>query len=345
MLKTYPSIKDDDGKINKNYISDYEEWLSDNLRGRQIIVPVYSMMQQKLFGRIVKNDIVEGKDHWLFTRSEEMLATYSHTDIPDEAMIDHYVSLFEGLNDILKQRNIRFYYFPCYDKVSIYPEYYTPGVFADGDCSRADIFINALETNTDIKVVDPKPALLSAKSENADIPLYFKSFDSNHWNWKGASIGYEVLMNEIDSDCAEDIRILKEDDYEIYNTEVCADIYGYKYPYPELIPEATLKSAEASEVPIESIKEPGIELGDSYTHEYVNPLAENDIRILLINDSFVRMFLKDNIAESFAHTLSVNLTKLENLETVIDEYDPDIVVLENTEFTFLQVMEYLEKFE
>ena len=51
-----------------------------------------------------------------------------------------------------------------------------------------------------------------------------------------------------------------------------------------------------------------------------------------MGDSFIRQFLKGDIAESFHETLSIDWINLEILDQVLEIYEPDILVLESAEF-------------
>lgn len=68
-----------------------------------------------------------------------------------------------------------------------------------------------------------------------------------------------------------------------------------------------------------------------HTHDYENADCENDLKILLLGDSFIRMFLKDDIAESFSATLSIDWLNISILDEVVEEYQPDIVILESAQ--------------
>ena len=50
MLAAYPRILDENTKkINLNYIKEFESWLSDNLRGRTVLVEMNAGIQYQLF--------------------------------------------------------------------------------------------------------------------------------------------------------------------------------------------------------------------------------------------------------------------------------------------------------
>lgn len=66
-----------------------------------------------------------------------------------------------------------------------------------------------------------------------------------------------------------------------------------------------------------------------HTHAYINESCENNLRILVLGDSFIRMYIKDKIAESFYETLSIDWLNIPILDEVVEEYQPDIVIIES----------------
>lgn len=121
------------------------------------------------------------------------------------------------------------------------------------------------------------------------------------------------------------------------------DLYGYEYPMVEKCPVYRIKEQKAAEI-TEATKERWDFLHcKEHTHDYENPSCGNDLKILLIGDSFIRMFLKDDIAESFSATLSIDWLNIPILDEVVDEYQPDIVVLESAQSALKDTVELVSQ--
>lgn len=75
MLAAYPSVWAEGGP-DPAYLSRFEAWLDDNLRGRTVLVEANSTLQYQLFGRVVKSDILQGRNHWLFVKDQDMIREY-----------------------------------------------------------------------------------------------------------------------------------------------------------------------------------------------------------------------------------------------------------------------------
>ena len=325
-LAAYPVLYDKENGWNTSYIENFDEWINDNLRGRTEIVKINSTLQYKLFHRILRDNLVSGKNDWLFNKSDDLITEYQHVNLLTDDQVGEFTSNMQAFSDYLGGRGISFYYMQCYEKESIYPNEYLQGVKQLGNISRTDQVVDGLKTKTDINVIDCKIDLLNhAKTEQ----VYYKYAD-NHWNDYGAFIGYQDLMKRIQIDYPR-IKVLDKNDYNIENIEQSVSLYGYQYPYSDISPEYRIKNPGAVEI-TDTTKKNWADLHvQDFIHEYANNSSGNSLRILLVGDSYIRQFLKDDVAESFSYTLSIDWSNLGNLDSVIDRFHPDIVVLENTE--------------
>ena len=325
-LAAYPVLYDKENGWNTSYIEKFDEWINDNLRGRTEIVKINSTLQYKLFHRILRDNLVAGKNDWLFNKSDDLITEYQHVNLLTDDQVGEFAGNIQAFSDYLGGRGISFYYMQCYEKESIYPNEYLQGVKQLGNISRTDQVVDGLKTKTDINVIDCKIDLLNhAKTEQ----VYYKYAD-NHWNDYGAFIGYQDLMKRIQIDYPK-IKVLDKNDYNIENIEQSVSLYGYQYPYSDISPEYRIKNPGAVEI-TDTAKKNWADLHvQDFIHEYANNSSGNSLRILLVGDSYIRQFLKDDVAESFSYTLSIDWSNLGNLDSVIDRFHPDIVVLENTE--------------
>lgn len=334
MLAAYPLLYTDQG-WNEDYISEYEDWLGDNLRGRTLLVEYQSALQYELFQRIVKEDTIEGKNHWLFYRNEAAFQGYQHLNLMSEQELDEAVESMQYLADYLEDREIAFYYFQCLDKEAIYGEEYVEGVEQYGEVTLADQFVERLVSDGDISVIYPKEELLTAAQNDL---ICFQYYDLKHWNEKGAYIGYRTVMERI----AEDFPILKlldTEDYDISEQQQITELYGYTYPYTETVPVYKIKNPQAEEMTAENAERWEYLHLKEHTHYYKNAETDSNLKILLAGDSYIRMFLKDDIAESFAETLSVDWANISVINRLVEEYQPDIVILESTDSCLGAVIE------
>lgn len=340
-LAGYPFPFSDEGSINREYFQQFENWLNDNLRGRSILVEVNVAMQYSLFRNIVKEDTLQGEKGWLFVNSDDQIKEYQHCNLISDNTLSTFAGNMEKLSDYLQQKGSAFYYFQCYSKEAIYPEMYNKSILQSGNISRTEQVINALKSRTSLNVIDTREIM---EESSRDDLIYFQYVDLLHWNEKGSYKGYQVLMNEIHKDF-EMVPVLGEKDYEIEEKESSTSIYGFEYPYKEICPVYTLKNPGAYEITEETLDERSWFRFKEHTHEYTNENCQNDLKILIVGDSYVRMFLKDDIAESFCATLSIDWLNIPILDEILEAYQPDIVVLECVDTSLGNIIDLVEEID
>lgn len=326
ILAQYPSFRLGNGALNKNILDDWENWLNDNFRGRTTMVELNAALQYRLFERIVKSDAIPGEKPWIFVNEKETIKEYQHLNLLSEEALNQYAGNMQAISDYLKERGIAFYYFQCYDKEEIYPEKYAEGINQIGPVSKAEQLVNALQEKTDVKQILVREPLL----ERRDEMIYYQFVDMVHWNDRGAYYGYQVMMNTLQKDF-EDVRILAETDYEVIEKEQKAELYAFDYPYTETVPFYYIKDSRAEEITETTRASWSFLHVNEYMNEYRNEDCGNDLKILLLGDSFIRMSIKDDIAESFHDTLSIDWLNLPILDEVVEAYQPDIVIFESSQ--------------
>lgn len=329
MLSGIPHFLKEDGKINDSYPADFDLWINDNVRFRTILVELNSSIQYQLFGRITKDSLREGKEGHLYYVDEGKVREYQHTNLLSETELSSYISSMQKLNEYYREKGIAFYYMQCYEKDSIYPEYYVDGVKQFGNQSRAGQIVTALREDTEVTVVPIYEKLMENKGEEL---LYFRVSDPAHWNEYGAFLGYESLIDTIKNDFPT-VRSLTDSDYNITRYNDKTKIYGYTYPYQENSLVYKIKEPHAKELALEKLDPEKIIRYQEYGHYFVNEKSGNDLKIMVIGDSYIRQFLKEDIAECFSETLSIDWMNLTNLDKILAIYEPDIVVLESAEFS------------
>lgn len=327
MLAGTPHIVTNEGKLNINYASDFDDWLNDNIRFRTTLVELNANLQYTLLHRLSNDNLREGKNGFIFYTDNNKPVEYQHLNRMNTAQLNQYISSMERLNKYLQEKGIAFYYMQCFNKESIYPEEYVSGVMQYGNESKAQQIVSALKQTEDIKVIPIYELLMDKKK---DTLIYSKSIDPSHWNDEGAYIGYVSLMSTIKKDFPE-IKWLVQSDYDIEPFCEYANIYGMTYPYSDTGYHYYIRQPRAVEYDLDSFECDNVLKFKEHNHYYINPECENNLHILVLGDSFIRQFIKDDIAEGFQETLSIDWVNIENIDELLEIYKPDIVVFENAE--------------
>ena len=148
---------------------------------------INNSLKYRIFGVSGVAKVIIGRQGWLFqARVNEVPGTAGYFPSikpfsPEE--LDQWGKSLQERQHWLKNKGSEYLFIPVPDKSSIYPEYLPENLRAFYRRSRLDQLIKFLKTNTDIPILDVRPALLEAKTR---FPVYAKT--DSHWNELGACI-------------------------------------------------------------------------------------------------------------------------------------------------------------
>ena len=331
-----PHLLNESGEFNVEYMEEFEAWINDNARFRSIFREMKVSVLYKVFNYLDLENVRPGTNFELYASSEAAIDTIQGRNL----LSDHEKYVYEenlyNLQNWLENQEIDFYYMQCYDKMTVFEEEYPQGVVRyDTEYIGENTEKYIMQKNR----VNIVPLHDKMNEEARKQNIYFKYTDWCHWNETGMYLGYEELMKKI-SEKHPEIDYLRMDDYNIIQHQEYKDVYGFQYPLEEVYEEYEIKNRHAVE------KESRFYdrlYTKSWTYYFENPDREK--RVLVINDSFIAMKMKYHLAESFHECLSMELTNLSNISWLVEEYKPDIVILECLELNIPRVEEMLEKLE
>lgn len=322
-------LRREDGSLNTHFLRDFDTWINDNIGQRSLFVVSNARLRYDVFGLLPDNsDMYLGPHGELNYATRNMLKDYQHANLHTLEHLQEFAESMQYLKDYVEAGGARFYYYQCWDKHSIYPEYFPETVFQTGTRSKTDGIVQALLEGTDVTVLSPKQALLDAKSQYA---VYSVWGDPTHWSQRGAYLGYRMLMDAINADAAEKggtgpYRVLQESDYEITTPDAGKTFIGGIHE-TDYIEDFAIRDPRA-----QLTNEKLTAYADDERHRYfTNPDADNRTRLLVIGDSYFNSFIMDDLAESFYETIIIWGDHLGDVQTILDTYDADIVVVEAAE--------------
>ena len=325
MLSTLPRLTTSDGTINKIFPSQFEEWANDNVGIRQLAVKSNALIQYYVFHNLTSADMYLGSQNELNYATSEMLQDYQHLNLYSQDELQYIAQSHQKIADWLAHQNICYIYMQCYDKHSIYPEYFMDTVNQYGTESKTDQLISTLENNCTFPVVSTKDALLSEKQKNA---VYSVWGDPTHWNAHGAYIGYRELMQSLQSVTAFPLTILQETDYTIKTSDQGYYLNGIIHEV-DFQKSYFLKKNNAFES--DKSEYLGEFSSDERNHVWLNPTINNGIRLLIVGDSYIEQYILDDIAESFSVTMFIQADYTKQLNEIVSQTTPDIVIYECAE--------------
>lgn len=173
----------------------FSQYFDDNfgLRGR--LIRLHSIIKGRFFRISPTPNAIMGKQGWLFLGGDNIVADYRHTHPLTKEELIRWRDVLVSKRDWLAAHGIRYLFVVAPDKHSIYPEFmpgYLKQVRPD---SCLDQLIAYLKVNSDIAILDLRPALLKTK---ANMRVFHKT--DTHWNERGAYIAYEQIMSRLSQD-------------------------------------------------------------------------------------------------------------------------------------------------
>lgn len=322
-LAKFPAVTAE-GIYNGQFTAQFETWFKDHMGLRDHMITANAILQFRVFNRMLDTSNYHiGPYGDINYATEEMLLDYAHLNLRKEDSVARLGQSFQTVSDWLEAQDVDFYYVQCYDKHSIYPEQFTNGVRQVGNISKTDQIINYLETSTTVNTISLKEPLLAAKPE---YEVYSNWGDPTHWSPRGAFVGYQYMMEQINLQMESPLQVLQESDYniEIKNGGITLNKVVHEDDYYE---HFTLKAPQAQ---LQDNSVMG-QWADQYHMVWKNPNAGNDTKLLLLCDSYYANYIADDIAESYGEVWMIWADYIGDLPQILEIYDPDLVIFECAE--------------
>ena len=323
-LAKFPSFLVD-GKFNEKFTTQFETWFMDHMGYRKQLIDYNAKMQYEVFGKMLsKSNYYLGRYGDVNYATDEMIMDYAHLNLRTEYEVAKIGNSYQKVSDWLSEKGIQFYYVQCWDKHSIYPEQFMASVNQIGDISKTDQVINYLRENTTVKELSLKETLIDNKK---DYEVYSNWGDPTHWTHRGAYVGYKYIMQGINKYNDNRYKILEEEDYNILICDMGITLNGFIHE-EDMLETFSLKEPMADEVD-KSIM--GQYADDERHSAWENPEVNNDTKLLLVCDSYINSFIVEDFAESFSQVWLIWGDYTKEMESMIEIYDPDIVIYECAE--------------
>lgn len=309
-------------KLNKeNYLSyaaSLENYYNSNVPFRSQLVTLNSLMDLKIFGEKSINDkVVVGDNNWLFYSAESDIEDYKGSNLFTEQELAVIADNLLTSRTFLDNRGIEFVLFMAPNKETIYGEENLPSYYKKGELTRIDQLVQYLEENTDIRVVYPVEEMRAHKD---DWSLYWH-YDT-HWNAAGGYIGGSALLKElgIEMPPAEEMTFT-EDDFSGYDLARMMNLQEY---YEERMPKDMnyiVTGYNGNNLQAVSI--------DDATALVYHSDAPDERKLFMVRDSFAGG-MAGVLASNFRDSYMAHWNGFFE-QSMVDEQDPDIFVLEVVE--------------
>lgn len=299
-----------------DYPAKFETWLNDHMPFRSRLIQVNNAMKYHLFHVSSNENVIIGKDGWLFYAAESSPEFFNGRKRYTEEQLSLMVDNISRFSDYMKQQGIPLFLFIAPNKERVYSEYMPEryGAVAE-DCALNQV-LTAIRERTDVPAVCPLDAILEAKVQYPDRLSYHKT--DTHWNPWGAYLGVRELLKEMRIPFDESVvwtNVIPDEPGDLANM---LNLAGWIDPGTRCFAAGF---ELPSTIPMES---------DFFgTLHYVAPDAKQG-RLLMYRDSFCTA-----MAPVLAHVFSE--TKMVHYQSVtpelIEAEKPDYVVVELVERT------------
>ena len=179
----------------KRFPQAFEAAFADRFGGRDRLIAMHHATKAVGFGVSPVATVMIGQDGWLYFLGEDGksvdrdyrgVAPYPR-DEPERVAAE-----LKRRHDYLARQGIAYVVMIVPDKATIYPEHLPQWVRKLEPRTRLDQLYQALKAYPDVDVLDLRPALTAAKGHER---VYYQT--DSHWNYAGATVGYEALVSRL----------------------------------------------------------------------------------------------------------------------------------------------------
>lgn len=324
-LAAFPKLMKD-GERNDAWTSEFTDWFGDHLGFRDQLIGTYAKAQFYAFDRTLNySDLYIGEKGDLLGFTKDMILDYQRLDRRTEEELVQLGNSYQNISDWLKEQGIQFYYVQCYDKHSIIEQdRMKKGMHPVVEESKTDQLVRYLQENTDITILPLKQCMLDADESYV---TYSKWGDPWHWSQRGGIIAYREIMNMLNQNNQDSIRVLSDDDFNITYTDQGMTISSSLHQV-DMEENFVMKERQ-------NYQDQDVDMGtfgsDDRNHVWKNSSAASDKKILIYGDSYMNTYIIDYVAESFQETWGIRLEHITEFDEAIKMAKPDIVILECAE--------------
>lgn len=186
-LAAFPKWQLEDGSWNSNYTKELDQYVMEHIGFRSALVQANAFVYSKIYQQSSESKIILGKENWLFYG--ETKEDYLNIPTITERNANNAARTMLLLQQYAKERGAEWVVAIVPNKSSLYGEY-MPGQYKPLPQSGNLELLQEAFARYGVNYADVQEAFL------AEEEVLYQSLDS-HWNYKGASLGYETILRAV----------------------------------------------------------------------------------------------------------------------------------------------------
>ena len=181
--------------LNRGFVTAFERAFADRFGGRELLLRLHNRVLVRVFGVSPAPNVLIGNDGWLFFKGEDGRAFdryYRGTQPVADAELQRIIDELRRREHFLAAHGIGYVVTVAPDKATIYPEHLPTWITHMRAPTPLERTAELLKRDPALHFVDLREPLLEAKRSRQ---VYYRT--DSHWNYLGAIVAYEAIMNEV----------------------------------------------------------------------------------------------------------------------------------------------------
>ncbi|MCR4741141.1 MAG: hypothetical protein K5886_12890 [Lachnospiraceae bacterium] len=304
-------------------IDSIEKYVNKRIGFREQMISSYIVLNDRLFHVMVHPLFMYGKQGHIFFKDDAYIRAYQRLNT-DKEWLDSFTGFLKDTDAYLKSKDIKFLYYLCPDKKTIYSEYFPDCIHVNENNTPVIEYLENNLEKTEVEYIIPVDELLKAKQSEV---VYNRLYDATHWNEDGAFLGHELIDEKV-QEWFDDVPPLSKDDFE-RTMELKTSLDVSLFPIKEAVPAYEIRDDKSSN--LTGLLYPYLNYSTLtfYSH-FNNPQCGNNRKLLVFTDSYFGNFHKF-YQNRFSEVYFVHRQNYAYLQYYVNLFFPDMVIFETAE--------------
>ncbi|MBO5891706.1 MAG: hypothetical protein J6Q30_03220 [Oscillospiraceae bacterium] len=306
------------GDITQNI----QNYVNDRIGFRDEMITAYTVLNDKLFHKMVHPSYSYGKDGFVFGAG--MSTSKKSTDF-----VVAFADMVAEIQEYCTARNVPFLFVFNPAKPAVYQDKIADGINYNREW--VDLFLAELEKRN-VNYLDNTATLTKLRENGVD--GFNQKYDANHWNDMGAFYGTQAMLEQLSQNC-DNIHVNKLEEFS-QTEELKTSLLASKFPIEEYVPKLGSKAS----VTVRNKDYLGeLERHPSYQGfgYYVNHSEDvkDTPKVLVFQGSYMNSYGNKFLMNAFSEYIHVH-----DYQNVLDFpyyfniFQPECVIFEVAEYTF-----------